>query len=355
MLPKVSPLNHNAPIVPPRPQSAMTSVLPWVQNLPHGIDVIDTGFQRPQFDASYLIAEAGRAAFIDTGTNDSVPRLLAALAARGLSVEAVDWVIATHVHLDHAGGVGELMRHLPCAKLVAHPRGAPHLIDPRKLVQGAQAVYGAQAVALTYGTVVGVPSERVTSTTEGMTLMLADRPLRFLDTPGHARHHHCIWDERSQGVFTGDTFGLSYRELDTPKGAYVLPSSTPVQFDPGAMKQSVERLLALKPHWAYLTHFGRVGEVPRLGKQLLSQIDAMVACAHAVAAQILQGSARQSALCESLAQLYETELRSMGSTRSTQEIRECLAVDIELNAQGLAVWLDTAPHPPSAAMTSGGA
>ena len=102
----------------------MTSVLPWVQNLPHGIDVIDTGFQRPQFDASYLIAQAGRAAFIDTGTNDSVPRLLAALAARGLSVEAVDWVIATHVHLDHAGGVGELMRHLPCAKLVVHPRGA---------------------------------------------------------------------------------------------------------------------------------------------------------------------------------------------------------------------------------------
>lgn len=341
MLPKVSPLDHNAPIVPPRPHSAMTSIIPWVQNLPHGIDVIDTGFQRPQFDASYLIAEAGRAAFIDTGTNDSVPRLLAALAARGLSVEAVDWVIATHVHLDHAGGVGELMRHLPCAKLVVHPRGAPHLIDPRKLVQGAQAVYGAEAVALTYGTVVGVPAERVTSTAEGMTLMLADRPLRFLDTPGHARHHHCIWDERSQGIFTGDTLGLSYRELDTPAGAYVLPSSTPVQFDPGAMKQSVERLLALKPQWAYLTHFGRVGEVPRLGKQLLSQIDAMVACAHAVAAQTLQGSARQSALCESLAQLYETELRSMGSTRSTQEIRECLAVDIELNAQGLAVWLDT--------------
>ncbi len=196
----------------------MTNLPPWVQPFPLGIDLIDTGFQRPQFDASYLLIDAQRAAFIDTGTNTSVPRLLATLSARGLGPEAVDWVIVTHVHLDHAGGVGQLMQHLPHARLLVHPRGAPHLIDPTRLIAGAQAVYGEQAVTRAYGTLVGVASERVTQSHDGMTLQLGTRILQLFDTPGHARHHHCIWDARSQSIFTGDTFGLSYPELDTPKG-----------------------------------------------------------------------------------------------------------------------------------------
>src|SRR5438128_1084929 len=106
-----------------------------------GIHVIDTGFHRPRFDASYLVTEQGRGAFIDTGTNHSVPRLLASLDAVGLAPDAVEFVIATHVHLDHAGGVGLLMRSLPRAKLVVHPRGARHLIDPTQLMAGALAVY----------------------------------------------------------------------------------------------------------------------------------------------------------------------------------------------------------------------
>lgn len=313
--------------------------LPWIEPLPHGIDVIDTGFHRPRFDASYLLVEEGRAAFIDTGTNDSVPRLLAALAARGLGVEAVDWVIATHVHLDHAGGVGRLMQQLPHARLLVHPRGAPHLIDPSRLVQGAEAVYGAQAVARTYGTLVGVPAERVVSSSDGMSVTLAQRPLQLLDTPGHARHHHCVWDARSRGVFTGDTFGLSYRELDTPAGPYLLPSSTPVQFDPEAMRASVGRLLALRPDRVYLTHYGSRGDVPRLGALLLKQVDGMVACARAVAAQVPAGPDRHAALCRALTALFLDELAALGSTLREEAIAECLAVDIELNAQGLAVWL----------------
>jgi glyoxylase-like metal-dependent hydrolase (beta-lactamase superfamily II) len=319
----------------------MTTVLPaWVEPLPHGIDVIDTGFHRPRFDAAYLIVEDGRAAFIDTGTNDSVPRLLAALAARGLAPEAVDWVIATHVHLDHAGGVGCLMQQLPHARLLAHPRGAPHLIDPQRLVQGAQAVYGVEAVARAYGTLVAVPAERVSTSSDGMTVLLGQRPLQLLDTPGHARHHHCVWDARSRGVFSGDTFGLAYAELATPQGPYALPSSTPVQFDPAALRQSVTRLLALQPDSVYLTHYGRVGDVPRLGRLLLTQIDAMVACAEAVSRAGLDGLARHDALCRALTALYADQLAALGSTKPAAEVADCLAVDIELNAQGLAVWLD---------------
>ena len=127
----------------------------------HGISAIDTGFFRPQFDASHLIVENGRAAFVDTGTNYSVPRLLDELHARQLGVEAVDYVILTHVHLDHAGGAGLLMRELPNARAVIHPRGVRHMVDPSALIAGATAVYGAEEIRRSYGELVPIPAERI--------------------------------------------------------------------------------------------------------------------------------------------------------------------------------------------------
>jgi glyoxylase-like metal-dependent hydrolase (beta-lactamase superfamily II) len=314
----------------------MPTPLPFVQPLAFGIHVIDTGFHRPMFDASYLMIENNRAAFIDTGTSHSVPRLLQALEHAGLAPDAVDWVIATHVHLDHAGGVGELMHWLPQARLVVHPRGAAHLINPARLLDGARAVYGAEEVARAYGDVVGVPAERVTTTEDNMSLALAGRPLLFLDTPGHARHHHCIWDERSSGFFTGDTFGLSYRELDTAQGAYVLPSSTPVQFEPEALRASVERMLAFQPARMYLTHYGCVTQVQQLGRQFLAQLDAMVQLGLSLRNQ----TDRHGVLKKGLAGLYLDQLRQHGSTKDSEDILQLLGMDIELNAQGMGVWLD---------------
>src|ERR1700755_3136076 len=210
----------------------MASLLP---RLAHGISVIDTDFGRPHFAASYLLVQDGRAAFVDTGPNHAVPRLLAALADHGVARDAVDWVIATHVHLDHAGGVGALMRELPSAQLAIHPRGERHMIDPTKLIEGVREVYGTEVATRDYGELVKVPEERIVTTTDGMTLMLGRRPLHFIHTPGHAKHHHCIWDAVSQGWFTGDTFGIAYPELATPNGPYILPTTTPTQFDPEAL------------------------------------------------------------------------------------------------------------------------
>ena len=308
----------------------------FVQVLDHGIHVIDTGFHRPRFDASYLVVEGGRAAFVDTGTNHSVPRLLAALAAAGLARDAVDYVIATHVHLDHAGGVGLLMQQLPAAKLVVHPHGARHLIDPARLMAGARAVYGDEEVERSYGTVVGVPAGRVIETADGMTLELAGRPLTFLDTPGHARHHHCIWDARSRGFFTGDTFGLSYPEFDTAQGAWLLPTTTPVQFDPAALRASVERLLSYAPECMYLTHYGRVGNVAVLGTGLLAQIDELVALAKPLHAH----PERHTALVQALRERYLARLAAHGCTLAPEQSLALLAMDIELNAQGIGIWLD---------------
>ncbi|HSN34126.1 MAG TPA: MBL fold metallo-hydrolase [Ideonella sp.] len=314
----------------------------FVQGLPHGIHVIDTGFVRARFDAAYLIVERGHAAFIDTGTNHGVPRLLAALGQAGVGPEAVDWLIATHVHLDHAGGVGLLMRSLPNARLVVHPRGARHLIDPSALVAGATAVYGQAEMARSYGTIVGVDADRVVATHDGFTLDLAGRPLVFIDTPGHARHHHCVWDEASRGWFTGDTFGLAYPEFATEHGPFMLPTTTPVQFEPAPLRASVARLLERVPERMYVTHFGAVGagaaDVARLGAQLLDVVDAMVDLARDAPAD----ASRHDALKRAFEALYQERLRAHGVALPEARLRELLAVDVELNAQGVGVWLDRA-------------
>jgi len=308
----------------------------FVERLAHGIQVVDTGFHRPLFDAAYLIVERGRAAFVDTGTNHSVPRLLAALAAAGLDVDAVDYVIPTHVHLDHAGGVGLLMQHLPGARLVVHPRGARHLAGPAHLIRSATSVYGAEEIERSYGTLVPVDPARMVTTRDGMTIELAGRPLHFLHTPGHAMHHHCLWDAASRGIFTGDTFGLSYRDFDTASGPWIMPTTTPVQFQPEALRHSIERLVALDPDWIYVTHYGRVGEVPRLAALLLGQLAEMVAFARTTS----RGPDRHAELMRGLEAIHLKSLHAHGVTLSEERIRELLALDLELNAQGIAIWLD---------------
>lgn len=301
-----------------------------------GIHTIDTGFNRPRFDAAYLLVEQGRAAFIDSGLNSSVPSLLQALADTGCTPEQVDWLILTHVHLDHAGGAGRLLAALPNAQMVIHPRGARHMIDPTALIAGATAVYGAEEVQRTYGELVPVPSHRVVEAGDGHRVDLAGRPLLCLDAPGHARHHIVIYDQRSNAFFTGDTFGLSYRELDGPGGPYILPTTTPVQFEPEALKASIKRMLSYQPQAMYLTHYGRVEEVPALAEILYEQIDRMVEIAllHAEAAD------RHQRICAALIELYVARARARGCTRSPDEVRQILAMDIELNAQGLEIWVD---------------
>jgi glyoxylase-like metal-dependent hydrolase (beta-lactamase superfamily II) len=306
------------------------------QDLPHGVTVVDTGFVRPQFDASYLLIENGRAAFIDTGPNEAVPRLLAALEAHGLDRTDVDYVIPTHVHLDHAGGAGLLMREAPRAKLVIHPRGARHMVDPSGLMAAVRAVYGDEIAARDYGELVPVPAERVVTTSDGMVIELGGRPLRFMDTPGHARHHHCIWDEATRGWFTGDTFGIAYPQLHTARGPYMVPATAPVQFDPEALHASVARLLDAQPALMYLTHYGAVGDAEKLAVQLLAQIDAMVLAAR----EMKDARDRHNQLKRAFADIYLAELRRHGATGHELELRALLATDVELNAQGLGAWLD---------------
>jgi glyoxylase-like metal-dependent hydrolase (beta-lactamase superfamily II) len=329
----------------PAAHASSAHTLPaFVEPLGGGVFAIDTGFHRPRFDAAYLLVHEGRAAFIDTGPNPGVARLLAALDALGLAREAVEHVIPTHVHLDHAGGAGLLMQALPAATLWVHPRGLRHLVDPAMLTAGARAIYGEGEMQRSYGTLVPVPAARARATTDGLTITLAGRALRFADTPGHALHHHCVWDEATRGWFTGDTGGLSYRELDGPHGPWILPSATPVQFDPDALTTSVQRLLAETPECLYLTHYGRVGaggDVPRLGALLLHTLAALKAMALAAqAAHAGDPSARLAALEAGQRRIYLGSLHQHGCPLDDTAVLELLALDITLNAQGMAIWLD---------------
>jgi glyoxylase-like metal-dependent hydrolase (beta-lactamase superfamily II) len=304
----------------------------------HGIHTIDTGYVRPRFDAAYLVVENGRGAFVDCGTNHSVDRLLAALAPAGLTPDDVDWLVLTHVHLDHAGGAGTLMQRLPNARLVAHPRAAPHMIDPARLIAGAMAVYGEAEFTRHYGELLPVPAGRVVVADDGHVVDLAGRPLRCIDSPGHARHHLCVWDARSRSWFTGDTFGLSYRELDSDRGPFILPTSSPVQFEPEAMQASIARMLAESPQAMYLTHYGRVADVARLAAELHEQIDAMVSLA-----QACDGRAdRHRALVAALSGYYLERAQEHGCALDDAAVLRLLEMDIELNAQGLEVWLERA-------------
>ena len=303
-----------------------------------GVHAVDSGYGRPQLAAIHIIVQDGRAAIVDTGSNASVPRVLGALAALGIAPEAVDWVLLTHIHLDHAGGAGSLMCALPHARLVVHPRGVRHMTDPSWLWDATCAVYGPERAFALYGRLVPVAAERIVPATDGLELKLGGRCLRIFDTPGHARHHVCIWDDSARAFFTGDTFGLSYRELDVDGRAFIMPTTTPTQFEPEAMHASIDRMLAMQPQAMYLTHYSRITEVDRLGADLHRLIDTMVAVAQAARGD---GVARHVEILAGLEQIMREEAARQNWALNEDETLDLLRMDLELNAQGLGVWLDS--------------
>ena len=298
-----------------------------------GIVAVDTEYTRSLHDASHLIVEKGRAAFVDTGVNSSVPLLLDALAQQDLDVADVDYVFLTHVHLDHAGGAGRLMQHLPTAKCVVHPYGARHMVDPTKLVAGTEAVYGKAETERMYGRIEAIDEKRVVVPEDEQWFALNGRPLQTIFTEGHARHHYVLNDPGSRGVFTGDSFGVSYREHDTDKGEIVFPTTTPVQFNPNEAHKAVDRIMVCDPDQLYLTHYSRVQSLDRLVIQMHEGIDAYVAIAREHENDAPEG------LRVSLFDYYVQRLLEHGYAGDRESIQSVLGVDVELNSQGLEIWL----------------
>ncbi|HNO75751.1 MAG TPA: MBL fold metallo-hydrolase [Nitrosomonas mobilis] len=311
-------------------------VMPAVTDYTTGISVIDAQYHRPGRAAIHLLVENGVAALIDTGTRFSVPGVMAVLAQKNIAPEQIAYIFLTHIHLDHAGGASEFMRQLPNAQLVVHPRGAAHMINPVKLVAGVMAVYGEAKFRQMYGEIEPIAAERVIEAPDGTIIELDGRPLLLLDTPGHARHHYCIHDVCSESIFTGDTFGVSYREFDVNDLEFVFPTTSPVQFDPQAAHASIDRLMALQPRQAFLTHFGRIRHLEDHAAQMHELIDAFVEIARKASTQ----PERHASMVEALRALLSQKLATHGCTLPATAIASLLQTDIELNAQGLAIWLD---------------
>jgi glyoxylase-like metal-dependent hydrolase (beta-lactamase superfamily II) len=309
-----------------------------ITSYPQGIHAIDANYVRPLLASIHMVVEQGRAAFIDTGCSASLPYALDALTQVGLNAAAVDYVILTHIHLDHAGGAGAMMHAFPNARLVVHPRGARHMADPSKLLDGARAVYGEDEVRRLYGDVLPVDPDRIIEAKHELTVDLAGREFLCLDTPGHAKHHICIVDHKSGDIFTGDTFGLSYRELDVDGRQFIFPTTTPVQFDPKAMHASLDLLMSYGPKAMYLTHYSRVTEVEAKVAQLRRLIDQHLAIA---IVERDAGAQRHSRIRAALCQLLADETRQFGCQLPLPKILEIFATDLDLNAQGLCVWLDS--------------
>jgi len=305
-------------------------------DLEHGIVAIDTDHMRPLLVASHLIVENGRAAFVDTGVNNSVPLLLSALRLHDIDVAEVDFVFLTHVHLDHAGGAGQLMQKLPNAQAVLHPRAAPHMIDPEKLIRGSQAVYGEERYFEMYGDLAPIDADRVVVVEDEQVLSLAGRTMQCLFTEGHARHHYCLADPASGGVFTGDSFGISYREFDTPAGEFIFPTTTPVHFDPPEAHKAIDRIMALEPLQLYLTHFSRIDALPRLADDMHRRIDDFVDMIRRHASD----ERRTAAMHESMFDYFRGRLAEHGFNGTDERLHALLDIDVELNTMGLEHWLD---------------
>lgn len=303
------------------------------------VTCIDSHYVSPEKAAVFMVVEGDRVAFVDNNTNRAVPHLLEALTNQGLTTEQVEYLIVTHVHLDHAGGTAELLKHCPNATVLAHPKAARHLVDPSRLVAGAKVVYGEAEFDDLYGIIEGVPEDRIRIMEDGEKLDWGSRSLTFIYTKGHASHHFSIYDSGSDGVFAGDAFGLARTSEARPGIPFTVCSSSPPEFDPEEARLSVQKILDTGAARIFLTHFGAFDDMGTRAKHLLRSIDQMEAIGRDAAALDHAGD-DLLAYCEGrVAEVFQEHLQWCGVEDPEGDF-EWLAGDAFLNALGLRFYAE---------------
>lgn len=267
---------------------------------------------------------------VDTGPSPSIKYVKQGLEALGFSLDQVKYIIVTHIHLDHSGGAALLIQECPNATVVVHPRGARHLAEPERLVAGARVVYGERFSEL-FDPIIAVPQERLLVKDEGATLKISPTcTLRFLDTPGHAKHHLSIYDPVSNGMFTGDTVGIRYEQLIREGVDLFLPSTSPNQFDPEAMRQAINSMLGMNLDCIYFGHFGMTNNPNKALRQVSEWLDVFVEEAEAVVAE----QEGHEVLAQRLFGRVRGYLREM-EVPDGHEVYELIEVDMQVSAMGM--------------------
>lgn len=271
---------------------------------------------------------------VETGPAPSVPYIEAGLQELGYSLADVRYIIVTHIHLDHAGGAGLLLQSCPRAEVVVHPRGRRHLADPSRLIQGARAVYGEQFDRL-FDPVVPIPEERLVVKEDGDFLDLGGgRRLEFMDSPGHAAHHFSIFDSVSRGWFSGDTAGVRYYQTEDLGFSFYLPSTSPNQFDPDAMKQSIKRMAERKPERLFFGHFGMSTEPKEVFRQVTAELDHFLA----IGAEAMAGGEGGAGIERRLVERYRVALERRGCGQD-HPVWQGLELDLSVCAMGIELYL----------------
>ena len=280
------------------------------------IYLIDSNlYSIPQWGGVYLIDEEKKA-LIDSGTSTSAKAVLDGIKMVGVKPEDIDYIVITHIHLDHAGGAGVLVRNMPRAQVIVHPRGAKHLVDPAKLVDSVRAIQGDEFMAKC-GEVSPIETKRVKPLGDGDVIELGDgQTLRFIDAPGHAPHQLCTYESRNNGLFVGDSVGLHISDDDE-----LLLQVTPLpSFDLELFINTIERLMRLNVSIIYFAHFGPSRKVQ---EKLQEAIDKLKAWGDIVAKAIEEGgidSARERLTAQACAELEPIRKRRIQYRHLTENL-----------------------------------
>ncbi len=224
-----------------------------------GITAIDTFYGgRERYTAAYLL-KADEPTIVETGPTTSVEPVVAGLERLGVGPGDLANIVVTHIHLDHAGGVGRLAARYPRARVWVHERGARHLADPTRLVASAARIYGEERMASLFGPVDPVPADRIRSLADGDQIALGGRVLDSFHTPGHASHQVALVDSSTGAVFTGDALGIHLPDLPGLR-----PATPPPEFDVELAVDSIERIRARARSVLLFAHFGPIAEIDRI-------------------------------------------------------------------------------------------
>ncbi|MFX3625310.1 MAG: MBL fold metallo-hydrolase [Ectobacillus sp.] len=293
----------------------------------------DFDLQHVERTGTYILT-GEKITLIETCASPSLPYILEGLEQLHIALDDIAYIVVTHVHLDHAGAAGLLMEKCKNAKLIVHPRGARHMIDPTKLIQGARAVYGDKFDEL-FDPILPIPEERVIVANDGDTLQIdTNRTLTFYDTPGHAKHHMSIHDSLTNGIFTGDTIGIYYRELEKYNVEFYLPSTSPSQFDPQAMLQSLDRIIGLHVKNIYFGHYGKSPNVAEVRRQIEYWLLRFIDAGKAAFEKEKEFEAAAALAAEALLSEIRSYLTEKG-VPSDDAVYEVLQLDMEVSSMGL--------------------